>query len=53
MTILKKVLTRFLLKRKWTLNLSDLGMAVVTSAISFAAFRRKHGEIDESRWYKR
>ena len=51
-TLLKKVGTHYIMKRKVTLEWSDVGFALLTAALSYGSFRKQYGG-DDAVWYKR
>ncbi len=51
-TLLKKASVRYVTKREARLEWSDVGVALVTAAITYYSFRSNYGSEKEA-WYKR
>lgn len=52
-TLLKSVVTRYMLKRRWTFQWSDAMTALTGAVLGFVSFRAHHGSEDDSHWFKR
>lgn len=47
-TLTKSLGTRYILKKKWTFQWSDVGAALVGAALGYGFFRMQYGNKDES-----
>ncbi len=52
-TLTKSLGQRYLLKREFEFNWSDVGSALLGGVVGYATFRMKHGEKKEQHWYTR
>lgn len=52
-TLTKSLVTRYLLKRRWSFQWSDVTTAFVGALLGFVSFRAQYGSEDDNHWFKR